>query len=377
MPEVYWHDIAMCHNSASITGMTTSDIPASGKVRSGKARMEKLSPEQRRELARQGAVERWRRARERQLVAASSEGKPGGNASVNEETGELLASIPNDLPVAKWPGELELGIACYVLTDGKRIISRTGATNFLTQSKGGGNLESYTKVQALRKYMPENLPGQLIEFVLPGVVNKTVRGMEAETFVEICRAYVSAWQAGELASDAQITIAKRAAIFLGACAKIGLIALIDEATGYQYERPLDALEVKLRLFLAEEMRKWERTFPVELWEQFGRLTNWTGPVHSRPKYWGKLVMELIYEYLDPDVAQWLRENAPTPMHGQNYHQWLNEQFGLRRLVEHIWKVIGIASTCQTLDELRYKMAELYGGKKGFQFRLKLTAPTGA
>lgn len=335
--------------------------------------MEKLTLDQRKELGRAGAIERWRRARAKQLVA-SSEKVPGDAASAAVMEGEVFSSIPSNLPVAKWPGQLQIGIACYVLTDGRRVISRTGATDFLTDKKGGGNLESYTSIQALKKYIPEDLSGQMLEFVLPGVVNKTVKGLDAETFVEICRAYVSAWQAGDLTSEAQILIAQRSAMFLGACAKVGLIALIDEATGYQYERPLDALEVKLRLFLSEEMRKWEKTFPDELWEQFGRLTNWNGPVHSRPKYWGKLVMELIYEYLDSDVAEWLRTNAPAPMHGQNYHQWLSEQYGLRRLIEHIWKVVGMASACDNLDELRYKLGQHYGGKKGFQFRLKLTAP---
>ena len=94
-------------------------------------------------------------------------------------------------------------------------------------------MESYTGIQALKKYIPDDLPGQMVEFELPGVVNKSVRGLEAETFVEICRAYVAAWQAGDLQSEAQIAIAQRAAMFLGACAKVGLLALIDEATGYQ------------------------------------------------------------------------------------------------------------------------------------------------
>ena len=71
-------------------------------------------------------------------------------------------------------------------------------------------------------------------------------------------------------------------------------------------------------------------------------------------------MELIYGYLDQDVADWLRKNAPKPMHGQNYHQWLSEQYGLKKLIEHIWKVIGIASTCQSIDELKKKMRDLYG-----------------
>lgn len=297
---------------------------------------------------------------------------PGETASQNGDEA-LNPEVLAKLPIAKWPGELQIGIGCYVLDDKRRIISRTGATDFLTEKKGGGNLESYTRVQAVAKYMPADLQGEMVEFVMQGVVNKTVKGLEAETFIEICRAYVAAWQAGDLQSDAQIAIAKRAATFLGTCAKVGLIALIDEATGYQYERPIDALEAKLRLFLSEELRRWEKTFPDELWEQFGRLTNWKGSVHQRPKYWGKLVIELIYEYLDPDVAQWLRDNAPKPRHGQNYHQWLSEQYGLRRLIEHIWKVIGVASTCETIEELRYKLEQLYGKKPGFQLQLKLAS----
>jgi hypothetical protein len=34
------------------------------------------------------------------------------------------------------------------------------------------------------------------------------------------------------------------------------------------------------------MRKWEKTFPDELWVEFGRLTNWKGAVTKCPKYWG-------------------------------------------------------------------------------------------
>ena len=58
------------------------------------------------------------------------------------------------------------------------------------------------------------------------------------------------------------------------------------ATGYQYVRAEDALQVQLRAFLAEELRDWEKTFPDELWQEFGRLTGWSGPLHSRPKWWG-------------------------------------------------------------------------------------------
>jgi len=281
-------------------------------------------------------------------------------------------------PIARWPGVLRINegdeLPCFVLDDGRRIISRTGATSYLTNRTGGGNLEHYLETQAVKPYLPKNISEKMIEFFLPEVTNKKVRGITAEDFLLICKAYALARDTGSLTTDKQIAIAIKASMFLSACSKIGLIALIDEATGYQYERQQDALQVKLRLFLEEEMRKWERTFPEELWMEFGRLTHWDGSVNQRPKYWGKLVVELIYEYLDPDVADWLKKHVPDPQHGRNYHQWLSGQYGLKRLVEHIWMVIGIAKTCFSIYELKEKMAAQYG-REPYQFSLFLPPPT--
>ena len=120
----------------------------------------------------------------------------------------------------------------------------------------------------------------------------------------------------------------------------------------------------------------EKTFPDQLWAEFGRLTNWKGSTNSqRPRYWGKLVMELVYDYLDKDVADWLRENTPTPQRGQNYHQWLSSQYGLRKLMEHIWMLIGMASSCQTMNQLRQMMADRYG-RQGVLFMAYVDNPAG-
>jgi len=270
---------------------------------------------------------------------------------------------PARLPEAKWPGVLPIGDAelpVYVLDDGRRVISRTGATGVLVGAQGGGKLLEYLEAQNVRDYLPSDLADQMIEFTMPGVVNKTVMGMTAETFLEICRAYVRARDESKLSTESQVKTAIKAGMVLSACANIGLISLIDEVTGYQYERAQDALQIKLKLYLEEEMRKWEKTFPDELWREFGRLTNWKGPLHSRPKYWGRLVMELVYEYLDADVADWLKKNNPQPRHGKNYHQWLSDQYGLKKLIEHLWMLVGMASACQTMPELRTKMAEKFG-----------------
>lgn len=197
------------------------------------------------------------------------------------------------------------------------------------------------------------------------------KSISAEKFIDICRAYVAALEQGHLKTDRQKENAIRCAILLSSCAKTGLLALIDEVTGYQYERAQDALQVKLMAFIAEELRAWEKTFPDELWEEFGRLTNWSGALNSRPKWWGKLVIELIYDTLDPDVAKYLKNNKPNP--GIKWHQQLTENFGIRQLVSRCYEIIGVAKTCQTISELRETVGQLYG-KEPVQLTFYFASP---
>jgi hypothetical protein len=274
-----------------------------------------------------------------------------------------------EIPRATHWGELIIGDAtlpCYVLETGDRVFSLKGVVVGLIGTEGG-QLAEYIKVNPLKPYLPEELTpteeGQipvLIKFDTGGDgFTQYALGLPVEKFIDLCVAYSTAKEKEKL-TEKQRVIADKANSFIRATAKVGIVALVDEVTGYQYDRPVDALQFKLKLYLEEELRKWEKTFPDQLWIEFGRLTNWKGPVSQRPKYWGKLVMELVYGYLDKDVAHWLKENAPKPIHGQNYHQWLSSQYGLKRLMEHIWMTIGIATSCASMEELRRKMAERFG-----------------
>lgn len=293
-----------------------------------------------------------------------------------------VAITASGLPYAVCSADMTVGdekgapsIACYVLSDGRRVLSRTSALAALADFHDvtlGGDLLRYVKPAA--GHLRISLDDELIEFRLDNVNNKKVFGITAECYLEICRAFARARDAGDLATERQVSIAKNASAFLSACANVGLIALIDEATGYQYMRAEDALQVKLRAYLEQEMRPWEKTFPDELWVEFGRLTGWKGGVQQRPKQWGKLVNELVYQYLDSDVFDWLKNNAPPPRHGQNYHQWLTSNYGLKKLVEHIWMLIGMASACSSMDELRHRMAAKFG-KQPFQLRLFIDPPS--
>ncbi|MFZ0994550.1 MAG: P63C domain-containing protein [Candidatus Dormiibacterota bacterium] len=363
------------------TTLKSSGISRGDALLGAQARSERLTPAERSDIARKAASARWKgRALARQ---AEAEGLHVLDL-VQDDGDEALDAT--ELPEAKHKGILNLmglEIPCYVLSDGRHVVGRTSATEMLTGIKGGGALEKYVSVASLRQFIDlEDLTGRMVSFRLPEVagLERHVKGLLADALIEMCQGFVAALEASQRADSGviltarQVEMALKASMFLGACAKVGLDALIDEATGYQYERAQDALQIKLAAYLEKEMRTtWEKTFPDELWMEFGRLTGWSHSVTHRPKYWGLLVNELVYSYLDPDVFQWLKENAPAPRHGQNYHQWLTSQYGLKKLVEHIWKLIGIAQTCQNMTELKDRMAELHG-RQPFQLRIYLPAP---
>ena len=284
---------------------------------------------------------------------------------MNALDGEILPpdtdAFPRS-PFAKFRGQLDLAgnlVDVYVLDTGERVISMRGAVKAMT-GQDAGNLVEYISIQGLKDFINKDLV--LVEskdFFIPGTQFRG-RGITAEQLEAILTAYVKALNAGTLTTPRQREIAITCAILSTAFLRVGIIAQIDEATGYQYVRAEDALQLKLRAFIADELRDWYKTFPDELWEQFGRLTNWKGGLHSRPKWWGHLVMELIYDALDPDIAKYLRENKPKPYHGQNYHQWFTQDIGLKALIPHIYKIIGMAETCRDMKELREKVAAWYG-----------------
>lgn len=264
--------------------------------------------------------------------------------------------------VARWMGTLNLGgqeIDCYVLDDGTRVISLNAAIRSTEGGAAGGNIAMVAGVAGLRAHLDfDAMVAGFVEFGIPGFSLKNAKGMTTEWFERMLTAYVDA------ALDPDVTLtpkqretARRCQILQRGLIRTGLDALVDEATGYQRVREDDALQFKLQAFIAEELRGWEKTFPDGLWQEFGRLSGWSDPLKNRPQWWGKLVIWLIYDTLDPDVAKFLKENRPPA--NVRWHQQLTENVGVRALVSRCYEVIGLAKECEDLADLRDKVARHY------------------
>jgi hypothetical protein len=303
---------------------TIAEIGAMG----GKARAENLTPEERSEIARKAVEARWRKEGKLKEVAQATHGSP-------------------DRPLRI--GDIE--IPCYVLKDGRRVVVQAGMIVALGMSKGGSSHRGGTRLakfaagERLKPFAPSNLierTQEPIKFRTPS--GNLAFGFEATVLADLCEAVLAARSAGVLQKQ-QEHVAKRAEILLRGFARVGIIALVDEATGYQDDRPHLALAKILEAFIAKELRKWVQAFPPDFYKEMFRLRNipYTGKV-QRPAYIGRLTNDLVYVRLAPGVLTKLREKNPVIESGRRrhkHHQWLTENVGLPELKEHLKAVVAL------------------------------------
>jgi hypothetical protein len=147
-----------------------------------------------------------------------------------------------------------------------------------------------------------------------------------------------------------------------AFARVGIIALVDEATGYQADRDRDELHKILAAFISEELLPWAKRFPDEFYQQMFRLKGWQySPIKGkRPREAGKITNQLVYEKLPPGVLDELRRKNPVVSNWQRrykHHQFLTEDIGHPSLQRHLLAVTTLmraATTWREFDALLQK-----------------------
>jgi hypothetical protein len=331
--------------------MATESTVSEHAAKGGQARASVLTAEERKSIARTAALARWG-SRSEQASKSVDQTHEAPTEVEKSDSGE-------DTPIALFPGKLTIGgtqFAVYVLDNGKRVMAQREVVRVLT-GHGKGGLERYLEPQNLQPYInPAEIISRTIHFQIPGNPYKGI-GYEATLLLDICDAYLRAREAGALMSS-QHGLAKQAEIITRACARVGIIALIDEATGYQAFRKKQELQLKLQAFIAEDLQEWALMFPQEFWFELARLEGIHYSPRSRPLRWGRYIMAFVYDAVDGDVGKKLREKNPDPHFGQNHHQWLKE-FGKQKVHDQIERVITIMKLCDNMNDFKQKFAKVF------------------
>jgi hypothetical protein len=233
-------------------------------------------------------------------------------------------------------------------------IYRSGALSTRRQSQTeGAQLPLHMAFKNLIPFIDSDLSNVLSKplIYLPEKASRVAHGIPADTIPKICEVWLQARDAGVLGAT-QVRIAATADSLIRALAQVGIVALIDEATGFQSERNRDELQKLLSVYLADEKLKWAKMFPDEFYKQLFRLRGWNYIPNNtaRPGYVGKLTDMLVYEKLPPGVLEKLREKNPVEpgmkRRRHRHFQFLSSDIGQPDLRDHLLQLIAIMRVSQ-------------------------------
>lgn len=235
-------------------------------------------------------------------------------------------------------------VPCAVLNNGKRVFIQREIVYLLTGNKKGG-FDRYLKPKNLQPYIPEKfkekgLDQTLFSFKLE---NTTAQAFEATDLIDICMMYINANNDGALLAN-QKHLAIQSMVIVSAFAKTGVIAVIDEATGYinDKNRAKDSLQQFLSSFMREDAAALVKRFNDSFFEMLYKMHGWTWNYTSKhPGIVGKWINDLVYERLAPLVLSELHRLNPvihdskTRHRKYKHHQFLTEEVGIPKLLSHI------------------------------------------
>lgn len=315
-----------------------SDKTADGRAKGGIARAEALTAEERSRIASEAARQRW---------ANRLEPTPD-MPRVMEGYSSVLNLGGTRLPCAVIEGPEGI----------QRVLSETGITNAILGGRSGASKRLKKAAEEDGALMPLFVaPRQLKPFITQDLIDgplkpidyvdgdRVVRGYDASILVAVCGIWLKARELKALQKQ-QLAKAQNAEALTLALADTGVVALIDEATGYQDERARDALAKIFTTFLARERQKWALTFPIDFYREIYRLRGWKfEPWNTkRPSVVAAWTDNFVYDRLAPGLTEELRIKNPVADSGRRthkHHQWFNPDRGHPKLKEHIAGVIAL------------------------------------
>ena len=317
----------------------------------GIARAAKLTPEQRSEIARKGALAK--RDQNMQLEAIKK-----GN--FKEDFG--------------------FDAECYVLNDSKKtaVMSQRGMAAALgLASSSGTALKSLVNSKAIAtssvgEEILRKIDNPLIfkDSTVGGKLGqpRPVHGYDVTLLIDICNAIIEANNDGSLGAS-RAKLAEDAGVLLSASAKSGIQNLVYRLTGYDATK--EEVVAAFRAFVREEAKKYEKEFPEELYLEWMRLYNITPPTRGRSWKNRHLTIDHVYYPLaksNGKLLELLRDakSKDAKGDGKKLFQFLNE-VGARALRMHLGRILEMAESSPDQATYEAKVTERFGGQQGFNF----------
>ncbi len=276
--------------------------------------------------------------------------------------------------MATHDGVLRVGnveLECHVLEDGQRVFSAMDLLKAMNLNNLLINQKSHPQIfnrflDRIHFISFENeelaaLINEPILFKVSGRGGALRRGYTVELLPAICDTIVKQALSRSLPVDLYPAVDPCQRL-QGAFAKVGIIALVDEATGYQRDK--QTLQEMLDKFLAKEQSAWAKRFPDVFYRELFRLRGWEwrGMRVNRPSVVGTYTKKIVYNRLAPGLLAELEKKNPADDTGNRkarHHQWLTPDVGHPALNMHLAGVIALMKASTTWKGFWMKLVRVY------------------
>lgn len=269
-------------------------------------------------------------------------------------------------------GNVELDVA--VLEDGTRIITQSAVFKALDRPSRGNarviGIPVFMDAKNLQPFISNDLRAMINRIEYKNLNGKIQQGYNANILPLVSDLYLIARENGVMTLPSQLKTAQKAEILVRALSKVGMIALVDEATGYQHDREQDELQKILKAYISEELLPWQKKFPDIYYQELFRLNGWDFTVKGikkRPSCIGRWTNTIIYEQLPQDVLKTLKERTPKSEHGNRlhrFHQLLTFDIGDPNLNAQIQQILALFKISDNMEQFWQHFAKLQDRNKG-------------
>lgn len=317
----------------------------------GHARAEKLSQEDRSRIASEAARARW--------------------------------SATEELPEATHIGKVRIGateIPCAVLDTGVRVLTEHGITTALGSRSGaskrvkrasaeeGPAVPIFIAPQNIQEFITDELRDGLLKPITYRFGKQAFVGYDARVLRAICEVWLNARRERRL-QEQQLDRAYKAELLIRGLADVGIVALVDEATGYQQKREHDELQRILSAYIAPSLLPWTEKFPRDFFREMFRVFGWPWPASKGgayqgpigPRYAGKLIKQIVYGNLPEGVLEELERRNPHNEKWQRKNR-MSQLLSFEIGHPHVEKIVAVITTLFEISDSKEEFWRHYRRK---------------
>lgn len=271
-------------------------------------------------------------------------------------------------------GKIHIGditLSAMVSERGKRLITAKDVFTAVGKSRRGtirvSGYPAFIGAKNLVPFIDDDLKNDIQRIKYRAKNGHISEAYDANIIPRVADLYIEAHNNGVLTKQQEI-VYERSMTIVRSLAKLGITALIDEATGFQYDRGGQALQHILGQYIEEDLMKWQKRFPDEFYEEIYRLCGWKYDPYNpkKPSYVGAFTNKFVYGVFPDSVLDEIRKRNPIKITSNNtyyrsnkYFQYLTKKVGSPKLDAQLKSVIAVMKLSNNMEDFRQKFNEIF------------------